>query len=327
MKKRVLVIGSTMQDIFMFSAPNAYGIECLTHKKSQYVALKEGSKVELKTVDYQLGGGAANSAAAFAKLGYHAFVISKVGTDQEGLSIKKTLKQRGIETHLMSTSKNARTGTSYILPCASGNHAILVHRGANLTLAKKDLHLDQLAKFDLMHITSLSGDTAKLLPIITRAAKKHNIFVACNPGSSQLTVNVQALKDSLRFIDVLICNQFEAQLLFALIKPKARFSEKTYLKTVCTLGPKVVAVTCGKNGVYATDGEKIYFQPVIPTKITSTVGAGDAFSSTFVAYLADGNPVKSALLAGSTQSAYVLKKIGATEGLLDLQTLKKTISS
>jgi sugar/nucleoside kinase (ribokinase family) len=326
-KKKVLVIGSTMQDIFMYSADKAYGIECLTHNKSQYLAFKEGSKVELKKVEYQLGGGAANSAAAFSKLGYDSFVISKVGTDQEGLAAKATLKKLGIETKWMSTSKNARTGTSYILPCPSGNHAILVHRGANLTLTKKDLHLDQLAKFDLVHITSLSGATSALLPIIARTAKKHNLFVSCNPGSSQLTVNVQALKDSLRFIDVLICNQFEAKLLFGLLKPKARFSEKSYLKTICAFGPKVVAVTCGKHGVYATDGTTIYFQAIIPMKVVSTVGAGDAFSSTFVAYLADGHSVKTALLAGSTQSAYVLKQHGATEGLLNRATLKKKISS
>ena len=215
-----------MHDIFIEYAQNTQETPCIEKDNNTYMCLQEGKKVEIQKLTYRLGGGAANSATSFALLGFNTYIASKTGTDRERDFTVSALTTSNVDTSFLKMSKNEPTGTALIIPCPSGNNAILVHRGANLTLNESDLPLKQLGNFDIVHITSLSGTTSQLLPIITQEAKKHGIFVSTNPGSSQLTLNVQTLKDSLKNIDVLICNQFEAQLLLKHFDPSASFDEK-----------------------------------------------------------------------------------------------------
>ena len=51
------------------------------------------------------------------------------------------------------------------------------------------------------------------------------------------------------------------------------------------LGPKIVVITDGQKGAYAYDGENMWQMPMYPDPAppVDRTGAGDAFSSTFVA--------------------------------------------
>ena len=72
------------------------------------------------------------------------------------------------------------------------------------------------------------------------------------------------------------------------------------------------------------DGKKYYFCPAFEGPVTSTLGAGDAFASTFCAGLDKfDRDISKALIAGSINSAGVVSTFGATEGLLTFDEIKK----
>ena len=88
---------------------------------------------------------------------------------------------------------------------------------------------------------------------------------------------------------------------------------------------KIVVITDGTKGAYAYDGQDAWFMPPYPDPLPpyERTGAGDAFSSTFVAGLAMGKTIEEALMMAPINSMSVVQKIGAQEGLLTLLELEK----
>ena len=211
--KKVLTIGSAMQDVFI-QYEHAPTISMHTGKhQREYIVFPEGKKIEIDNVTYHTGGGGTNAATSFSRADFTVTCFAKVGTDAAGEFILNSLAGRGVDTSAMLQTPTQQTGCSFILPNPSGNRTVLVHRGANLTLQENELPYDLLTQTPILYITSLSGPTANLLPIITKGARPTAELIAVNPGTSQLTANVPSLVTALPTIDLLIMNTHEAGLL------------------------------------------------------------------------------------------------------------------
>lgn len=346
-KKKVLTIGSAMQDIFT----EYEGVETLhLHTKEEdlsYVCMRAGRKIEIQRLIYYCGGGAANSAVSFARSGFDVIIFCKIGTDQAGDFIIKTLQSEHVATDYILKTNKEQSGNAFIVPGPQGNSAVLVYRGANVTITEKELPESLIAQTDQLYITSLSGPAAPLLIPITRIAKKHNKSVAANPGTSQLHAGAEYLKEALCNIDILIVNSYEAELLMTTLVVKlpaieiqssndalpellkkplgsatTMFTLQQFFTTIHTCGPKIVVVTNGAEGVYACDQKTIYFHPSIKIDIVSSIGAGDAFGSCFVAQLNNNMSIDDALRAGVINSASVIQHLGTQTGLLTAKKLE-----
>ncbi|MCX5925610.1 MAG: carbohydrate kinase family protein [Candidatus Dependentiae bacterium] len=351
--KKIMTIGSAMRDMFLDNTQAQAMYLNTNQKKQSFIVLQEGKKIEVNGLSYHIGGGAINSAASFALIGHPVESFFKVGCDQEGDFVCAQMTKRGVITDTAIHDPNERTGTSIIIPCPSGDRAIFVHRGANKTLSQPEIPLNRIASCEQLYITSLSNQASQTLPFIVKEAKKHNIQIAVNPGTSQLTTNVHTLELSLPYIDIFILNSYEATLLmnalvytkiqkqYASIKNNALpellkgpigfeavcFTLRYFFTEIISRGPKIVIVTNGAEGVYAADNATIYFHPSIKTHTISTLGAGDAFGSTFVSYITQGKSIADALRAGAINAASVLGSVGAQEGLLTLDQLTERISA
>lgn len=306
------------------------------------LVIPEGKKLEISMLEHFSGGGATNSAASFVKLGCDATALFKIGSDQAGTFITNDIKTYGI-TPAAVTSSTEPTGTSFIVMSPSGNHPILVDRGANTTLSENDIPHQTVQSADVIYVTSLSGAAANTFPAIARAARDNNIVLATNPGTSQLSENPIPLRDSLSLVGILILNAYEAKLLMETMKdhfniqctkkhPITATSPRLLTEGVlcneqkCTLyhffeamlshNIRMVVVTNGAEGVYVATASRLLFHPSLKEKITSSVGAGDAFASCFVASIVQGIPVEQAIAYGVINSANVLKHTGAKTGLL-----------
>jgi sugar/nucleoside kinase (ribokinase family) len=79
----------------------------------------------------------------------------------------------------------------------------------------------------------------------------------------------------------------------------------------------MVVVTDGPKGSYVIDSEAIYQAGMYKdVKVVDRAGAGDAFSSGFVATIAKGGSVPDAITYGSANSTSVVQQIGAKAGIL-----------
>lgn len=354
MPKKVLTIGGASHDIFIdFKDPEMLFMH-LKDRDQSFIALEEGKKITIDALHHCVGGGAANSAVSFKRLGHIVEAFFKIGTDGAGDFILKHMQQEGVIVRNILRS-NEQTGTSYIIPCPSGNKAALVYRGANLTLMKQEIPIASIKACDAVYVTSLSFALAKLLPFIAQTAHTNKKLVIANPGSNQARNGAHDLIAALPYIDILILNSYESRLLMnsmvhnqtaqegiysalkrkgkklprLLQQPKASesscFDLIAYMKTILSIGPKIVLVTNGAEGVYAACQDTLYFYPSPKVKVISSVGAGDSFGSAFVASLLDGSSIETALIAGTCNSSSVIQHIGTQTGLLTKEAMKEKL--
>lgn len=346
---KVLTIGGAMRDVFI---EYTGGTHVLMYGHP-YILLEEGKKCEVQKLEYFVGGGATNAATSFKRLGFEAESFFKVGTDQEGDFIVDTLSANGIITQHCIRTAATQTGTSFIIPSPSGNRAVLVYRGANTTLTREEIPESLIAACDQLYVTSLSDNASALIEPITAMAKKYNKYVAINPGGSQIRTHLEYLCNALPNIDTFILNSGEAAQLMACmiqtnpalqnfrnIEPEKKLPEllqkpmehkqmcfrlQDYFKFILHSGPSIAVVTNGAEGVYVATQNSIYFYPSLPVSVTSTLGAGDAFGSTFVASLLHGKPIEDALIAGIINSCSVICHVGTQTGLLMRQELDEQL--
>ena len=351
--KKILTIGGAMRDIFIqHERPETLHLHTVDREKT-FIILEEGKKIEVQELASYIGGGAVNSAVSFVRLGFSTESFFKIGVEQDGDFILDILKKKGVSIEHVVRTDQVATGTSFIIPSKSGDRTVLVYRGANITLTEKELPKEAIQACDQLYITSLSGPASELLIPITDIAKKYNKPIATNPGTSQLIAGAETLKKSLSNIEILILNTFEAQLLMASLTaiptlsgiiqaqskknliPKllqepmdpstACFILAHYIKEVLSRGPRLVVVTNGAEGVYVGTHDTIYFHPSLPTKVVSTLGAGDAFGSCFVAQIINGKSIEDALRSGIINSISVIEYLDTQTGLLDASELEKRL--
>jgi ribokinase len=359
--KKVLTIGGATLDIYL----DQEGADCMSitqkDSESKYMLFKSGEKIEIKNILYFTGGGATNSATTFKRQGFDASCFCKIGQDKASESIIKELEAEKINhSNIIQTNKH-NSGTSFIINSLKRERTIFAYRGSNGFLKENELPLEQIKKSDQLYITSLSHDSAKLLPTIVKTAKANNIPVAINPGKSQLETGTQILKHCLKDINILIMNSDEAKsFMIALTEsdknykdilkssknhtninenngePKLLqspflykdyyFSIWKFFKEVLNMGPQIVVITDGENGVYVANKNEILFHPSIKTTVVDTLGAGDAFGSCFVASLLNKEKIENALRNGITNASSVISKMGAKPGILKNEELSKKIN-
>lgn len=339
--KRVLTFGGAMYDIFI-EYQQSQSIQLhLTSGSSSFLVLPEGKKIELNKLSYHIGGGAVNSAVSFSRQGQVVQSVIKVGTDQAGKFIVHNLAQNGVNTEFVIHSDTSETGTSFIIPCSSGDRTILIYRGANTTIQEYEFAHTAFDGIDQLYVTSLAGTSAQLVPTILAQAKDASIATAVNPGTTQLTTAVSTLITALPYIDTLILNAHEATLLLQSLTLRADVENKNrpallnqknqnldlkkFISCMHDHGIHIVAITNGAEGVYVSDKKTLYFHPSIPCSLVSSVGAGDAFGSTFVGSLRAGYALDEALKRGMCNSASVIGSIGATTGLLTTDQLNQRV--
>ena len=121
--KKVLTIGGATQDLLMYY-DDATMLKIISKKDDQsFLLVKEGDKVEIKSIHYATGGGATNSAVTFEKFGFAVSSFFKIGTDSAGKFITEKLMHYNINLSSIITDDHEATGISCILPTRSRKKA------------------------------------------------------------------------------------------------------------------------------------------------------------------------------------------------------------
>jgi len=328
----IITIGGATQDIFAES-DNAkiINIETISNKKS-YLCFDYGEKMEMDQLAYDFGGGASNAAANFANLGLKTGIIIKIGNDLTAEAIKQRLKERKIDSSMVIQSKSENTGFSIILTSYEGDRTVLAHRGANSTISHEDIDWDSLKKAKWIYIASLSGQSNSILQKLANFAESNGINTAFNPGSTQIKRGIKDLQKILETAEILIMNRSEASAVTGIenYPPELpSIDDENIRKLLFELkntGAKLVVITEGKKGAYAFEGKTLYYCPVFPSKVISTLGAGDAFSSTFVATIINYDwDIDKALKFASINAAKVVESFGAQNGFKTFEEIEKII--
>lgn len=313
----VLAVGDVVTDAFIKLLSDQATVE-MTNKGPR-LSMAYGTKLPFDHAEVIEGvGNAANAAVSFARLGLRSGLAANVGADQFGRDIIAALEKNGVDTRFV-----------HINPAHKSNyHYVLWYKDERTILIKHEEYEYHWARFRIIDIprwvyfSSISRHAMEYHDQLSAWLEAHrSVKLAFQPGTFQIEAGVKRLKTIYARSDVLAVNREEA----TVISGGDHHDINDLFDKLHQLGPKIILISDGHAGAYASDGNKRWKMPIYPDPKPplERTGAGDAFTSTFIAALAHGADVEAALLWAPINSMSVVQYVGAQAGLLNQKQLDK----
>jgi sugar/nucleoside kinase (ribokinase family) len=314
-----LAIGDVFIDTFIALDPDCAKVTCDENGANCTLSMKFGDKLPyISATPIVAVGNAGNAAVAGARLGTSSALLTITGDDDDGKKIWNKLESEKVLPYFMKKEPLMPSNNAYVLQYGP-ERTILVKQAEYPYTVPKDLLAQHMPSW--IYFTSISHNTLSFHKEIAAWIKENpSVKLAFQPGTFQLQLGAEALKEIYEVTYAFFCNKEEAQRI--LNKPTADFPELH--AGIRSLGPKLVIITDGPKGLTASDAnDNGYFLPMYPDPKSpvSRTGAGDATSSTICIALHSGLPLEEAIMWGPINSMNVVQYVGAQTGLLHREEL------
>lgn len=274
------------------------------------LCVRFGDKVPYEEVTEILAvGNAANAAVAAHRIGLSSAFITWTGDDRNGLACAEQLKTQGVSDEYVTIEKGKKSNYHYVLMYGAERTILIKHESYNYHLP---------ANFEppkYLYFSSISETAKDFHHEVATYVKAHpETKLVFQPGTFQIKLGAEELKDVYAVTEIFFCNKEEAQTIL-----KSQETDiKKLMEALRGLGPKVVVVTDGPNGSNILDESGAWHVPMYPDPAppVSRTGAGDATASTTVSFIELGMPAGEALLRGVINAASVVQGVGAQTKLL-----------
>ncbi len=306
-------IGDTVTDAFIHLEEAS--VHCDINKEKCQICMRFGDKIPYEEV-YVIPavGNSANASVAAARLGLRSALVSNVGDDAYGKECTDALALERVGTEFVKTHAGKKTNYHYVLWFDDDRTILIKHQ-------EYEYAMPDIGDPKWIYLSSLGANSLAFHAMLEKYLLAHpNTNLAFQPGTYQIKLGKDELSFFYKRAEVCICNKDESQ---RILETKEDDIKKLLLM-MRELGPKVAVITDGPKGAYAYDGMEANFMPPYPDPKPplERTGAGDAFSSTFVAALALGLGVEEALRWAPINSMSVVQDVGARAGLLTREKLE-----
>lgn len=294
-------------------------VTCDMNHESCQLCVKFGDKIPYEFVEVvRAVGNSANAVVSAARLGLNAALVANIGKDQNGVECIESLTKDNVKTGFIKIHDGMVTNYHYVLWYEDERTILVKHQ-------EYEYHLPDLDSPTWIYLSSLAETSLDYHLKIATYLKAHpEVKLAFQPGTFQMKLGYEVLKDIYARTEIFFCNTDEARR----ILESTEQNIKLLLKAVHERGPKIVVITDGPKGAYAYDGVSAWQVPIYPDPKPpyERTGAGDAFASTVTVALALGKSLSEALLWGPINSMSVVQCIGAQKGLLTREAIEKYLS-
>ncbi len=250
------------------------------------------------SLDLSCGGAESNMAIGLSRLGHRVAWVGRVGDDEFGALVRRTLAAEGIDTRAVVVDPAAATG---------------------LMVKSRRTNPDLMRSARVLHLTGITP----ALSASARAAVRYAADVARAAGVTiSLDLNYRQalwtaeeagaeLAELVRAADVVFATEPEARLVVAGDDPDA------LAFGLAKLGPREVLLKRGALGAVAVAGDALVRVAPYDVVEVDPVGAGDAFAAGYLSGLLDGDQVADRLARAALAGAFAVTVSGDWEGLPD----------
>ncbi len=247
------------------------------------------SESGMRLFEQNPGGAPANLLTAASHMGYRTALIGKVGKDMHGSFLKRTLQEEGICADYVIEDRDYFTTLAFVAIDEKGERRFSFSRkpGADTQLKASELDRELLKSCKIFHFGSLSltsEPSRSATREAVRLAKEAGALISYDPNyrKSLWDDPVQAIgrmKSPIKDVDVMKVSDEECLLLTGAEDYQKGAEE------LLAMGPKLIAVTLGGEGVFILTGTGKGQVPAFPSQVVDTTGAGDSFWGGFLSQL------------------------------------------
>lgn len=268
------------------------------------------------------GGSAANTIITAQQFGAQSYYTCRVAGDETGVFYARDLLRNGVTSNLDDTSlPEGDTGMCLVMITPDAERTMNTFLGITATLSPEDLDKDAIANSDYIYLEGyLAGSETGLEAAVEakKVALETNTKTALSFSDPNMIQFCRAGIERMlepHGVDILFCNQAEAQMYTGEVDP---IKAAEALKSLA----KVSAITLGKDGALITtiDDQIKVSSPEV--KAIDSNGAGDTFAGAFLAGLSNGLSLEEAGTLGCKAAATVVTKFGPRLTSELVETLK-----
>jgi len=306
-KYDIISIGDPTIDTFLF-------IHDIVIKKMgglEKAIINWGDKLPVDKFYRSVAGNAANNAVGSARLGLKTAFYTVLAHDSGGREIVHKMRKEKVSVDYVVVDDKHSTNASTVLSYQGERTIFVYHEHRKYTLP-------HFAASKWVYLTSMGLGFEKIYPALARYLDRYKVKLGFNPGTFQLRKGIKANKSMLERTELLSLNKEESE--FWVGDTKGDIEE--LCKRLRKLGPKAVVLTDGRKGAYSHSDEGFFYIPEFPGPRVEATGAGDSFTTAYMAALVYGKPHREALRWGPVNAGSVVMKVGPIEGLLDRRQLE-----
>jgi sugar/nucleoside kinase (ribokinase family) len=253
------------------------------------------------------GGAAGNVASWLTRTDAQATIVGHVGDDAAGSALVTEFDQLGVAHHNLVIDEG-HSGVVVVLVDPTGERTMFPDNGANSGLHIGDL--PDLAEYNAVYISGYSPLDPLSLPGIKEMISKireASIPIYFDPASvgGMKEVAIAEVQSWLPLMNVLLLNEEEAMYLSGHSDIEKALD---HLLHDC----QTVVIKRGSHGAIGKSrGSESVSIPAIPTTVSDTTGAGDAFAAGFISHFTINHDLTRALMAGAEVAARCVAIVGA----------------
>lgn len=308
-KPKILVVGSLVMDLIATS--------------KRFV--KAGETILGDSFSTAPGGKGANQAYQMAKLGADVSFFGKVGYDAFGEEMILSLKNAGVDTHMMLKTSEASSAVGHIQIQKNENgtqNRIVVISGANMTIRPDEVEFlkEDIANYDLV-VLQLEIPM-QINELVAEYAYNKGVPVMLNPAPS-----APLSKSLLSHLSYISPNEFEAEDIVGFPVNDEESRHKAVQK-LHEMGVKNVIITLGELGAIFSDGNEIVMSHSIKCdNVLDPTAAGDSFIGAFCTAICSGLSPKESLLFANYTASITVSRMGAQPSLPDINIVLDKMKS
>jgi sugar/nucleoside kinase (ribokinase family) len=266
------------------------------------------------SVSLVIGGSAAITAVAAARLGLRVALVAAVGADPAGTFMLDQLAREGVDVGAVVIRDCTPTGMTVALS-RGGDRAILTALGAVDSLTTADIPAAVLARARHVHVSayfllerSLGPGLAAVLATARAAGATTSLDTNWDPAGRW---GDERLSAAIAQVSVLLPNEAEA------LRLSRASSLDDAVRTLVAAGPRLV-VKLGERGVLCADGAARYRVSLAAVAPVDATGAGDCFNAGLIAGLLTGLELPQAAALGCAAGALSTGAPGGTASAPDM---------
>lgn len=265
-----------------------------------------------------LGSSSAIFASNLSALGAKVAFLGKIGKDQFGQLVLKSLESKGVSTEFIIQDENLNTGATIVLNYDE-DRAMVTHPGAMNHLTIEDINENQLKQARHLHFSSyflqpgITKDVDKMFKMAKELGLTTSFDMQWDPAE-KWDLDFERV---LPYVDVFLPNHQE------LIELTGQINMGEGVKALGKTN--IVAVKMSSAGSTCwQDGRETVQPAFVNDKVVDAIGAGDSFNAGFIFKYISGASLEECQRFGNLCGALNTTAAGGTTAFRNYDAIMKT---